>query len=92
MSPWKVAHGGKRLIKPLVRLRMYSAGAGANNECTTVTPSEGNEVRRDGRQGVGAPHSTVEVGERGDHVDPEEGRGCRKGGIVDGNHDADIGP
>ena len=28
-----------------------------------VSPSEGNEVRRDGRQGVGASHSTVEPGE-----------------------------
>ena len=29
-----------------------------------VSPSEGNEVRRNGRQGVGAPHSSVEAGER----------------------------
>ena len=29
-----------------------------------VSPSEGNEVRRDGRQGVAAPHSSVEAGER----------------------------
>ena len=28
-----------------------------------VSPSEGNEVRRKGRQGVAAPHSTVEPGE-----------------------------
>ena len=30
---------------------------------TMVSPSEGNEVRRDGRQGVGASHSTGEPGE-----------------------------
>jgi hypothetical protein len=29
-----------------------------------VPPSEGNEVRRDGRQDVGVSHSTVEAGER----------------------------
>jgi len=28
-----------------------------------VSPSEGNEVRREGRTGVGAPRSTVETGE-----------------------------
>jgi hypothetical protein len=28
-----------------------------------VSPSEGNEARREGRQGVGASHSTVEPGE-----------------------------
>ena len=28
-----------------------------------VSPSEGNEVRRDGRQGLGASHSTCEAGE-----------------------------
>jgi len=28
-----------------------------------VSPSEGNEVRREGRQGVGASHSTVDPGE-----------------------------
>ena len=29
-----------------------------------VSPSEGNEVRRDGRQGVAVPHSSDEAGER----------------------------
>jgi hypothetical protein len=29
-----------------------------------VSPSEGNEVRREGRQGVAAPHSSNEAGER----------------------------
>jgi hypothetical protein len=39
-----------------------------------VTPSEGNEARREGKTGVGASHSTEESGEppRGD---PPEGRG-----------------
>ena len=45
-----------------------------------VSPSEGNEVRRDGRQGVAVPHSSVEAGERA-LPDPVERRGCR---VVDG--------
>ena len=46
------------------------------DEHGTVPPSEGNEVRRDGRQGVGASHSTVEAGEP-DRRDPTEGRARR---------------
>jgi hypothetical protein len=41
-----------------------------------VSPSEGNEVRRDGRQGVAAPQSRAEAGERA-LPDPVEPRGCR---------------
>ena len=41
-----------------------------------VPPSEGNETRRDGCQGLGAVHSTVEAGER-IRPDPVEERGCR---------------
>ena len=41
-----------------------------------VPPSEGNEVRRDGRQGVGAPRTTTEAGEP-TRRDPVEGRGRR---------------
>ena len=41
-----------------------------------VPPSEGNEVRRDGRRGVGARRITCESGEP--HLrDPAEGRACR---------------
>jgi hypothetical protein len=36
---------------------------GRTRDETMVSPSEGNEVRREGRQGVGASHSTVEPGE-----------------------------
>jgi hypothetical protein len=39
-------------------------------------PSEGNEAWRNGRQGVAAPHSTVEAGEP-DPRDPVKGRGRR---------------
>ena len=39
-----------------------------------VPPSEGNEARREGRQGVGAPHSTDEAGE------PARGTPWREGG------------
>src|SRR3974377_314658 len=45
-----------------------------------VSPSEGNEARRDGRQGVAVPHSSVEAGERPSRT-PWERRGCR---VVDG--------
>lgn len=50
--------------------------SGAKQERTVVPPSEGNEVRRDGRQGFGAAHSTREAGER-IRADPGEGRRCR---------------
>jgi len=36
---------------------------GPTGDETMVSPNEGNEVRRDGRQGVGAFHSNVEAGE-----------------------------
>ena len=36
---------------------------GRTRDATMVSPSEGNEVRRKGRQGVAASHSTVEPGE-----------------------------
>ncbi len=43
---------------------------------TVVSPSEGNEVRRDGRLGVGASHSIDEAGEQA-LLDPVEKRGRR---------------
>ncbi len=46
---------------------------GRTTDATMVSPSEGNEVRREGRQGVGASHSTGESGEP-TRWDPEEGR------------------
>ena len=49
-----------RLIRSL-RPRL----AGTNKwDGTMVSPNEGNEVRREGRQGVAAPHSSAEAGER----------------------------
>ena len=38
-----------------------------------VSPSEGNEVRRDGRQGVAVPQSRVEAGERPSRTPWSEG-------------------
>src|SRR5271165_3258594 len=38
-----------------------------------VSPSEGNEARRDGRQGVAVPHSSVEAGERPSRTPWSEG-------------------
>jgi len=46
------------------------------SDAPVVSPSEGNEARRDGRRGVGASHSTVEAGEPAGW-DPVEGRGRR---------------
>ena len=50
--------------------------AGSKQGARVVSPTEGNEGRRDGRTGVGAPHSTVEVGE------PFRGTRRREGGAV----------
>ena len=49
---------------------------GTNRGQTMVSPSEGNEARRKGRQGVAAPRSSDEAGERA-LPDPVERRGCR---------------
>ena len=50
--------------------------AGSEQDARVVSPSEGNEVRREGRAGVGAPHSSDEAGEWA-LPDPVERRGCR---------------
>jgi len=49
-----------RLI-PSLRPRLRGT---KNGTTTMVSPSEGNEARREGRQGVAVPHSSVEAGER----------------------------
>jgi hypothetical protein len=53
-----------------------------------VSPNEGNEVRREGRQGVAAPQSSVEAGERA-LPDPVERRGPR---VVDRRSEPRRGP
>src|SRR4051812_47253441 len=55
---------GRRTRRP----RERNAGA------TVVPPSEGNEARRDGRRGVGGPHTTCDAGE------PTRGTPWREGG------------
>ena len=57
------------------RLRVRGRG-GRTTDATMVSPSEGNEARRNGRQGVAAPHSTVEAGGTNPR-NPVKGRGCR---------------
>jgi len=47
-----------------------------NESTTTVPRNEGNEVKRDGRQGVGVPHCTDEAGEPAPG-NPVEGKGGR---------------
>ena len=54
------------------RLRVRGRG-GRTTDATMVSPSEGNEARRNGRQGVAASHSTGEPGEPS-RRDPGEGR------------------
>src|SRR4051812_38658085 len=48
------------------RRRERNAGA------TEIPPSEGNEARRDGRRGVGAPHTTGDAGEPTRGTPPRE--------------------
>ena len=62
-------------IDPRLRVRVRGRG-GRTTDATMVSPSEGNEARRNGRQGVAAPHSTVEAGE------PTRGTPSREGGAV----------
>ena len=54
------------------RLRVRGRG-GRTTDATMVSPSEGNEARRNGRQGVAAPHSTVEAGNQPEG--PRRGKG-----------------
>jgi RNA-directed DNA polymerase len=49
-------------------------GSGANRSTTTVSPNEGNEVKREGRQGFREAHSTADAGTPTPR-DPAEGRG-----------------
>ncbi len=49
---------------------------GQTTDVAMVSPSEGNEVRREGGQGVAASHSTVEAGE------PTRGTLSREGDAV----------
>ncbi len=72
-SPRQVPAGGpgdQLQARGRGRPRPWERNAGA----TGIPPSEGNEARRDGRRGVGAPHSTDEAGE------PTRGTPWREGG------------
>src|SRR5262249_40844197 len=50
--------------------------AGSKLDARVVSPTEGNQGRRKGRTGVGAPHSTAETG------GPPRGTRWREGGAV----------
>src|SRR3974377_2406323 len=74
-------HRARRLEIPPTNSRLIHGSAsgaegGRTTDATMVSPSEGNEARRNGRQGVAAPHSTVEAGE------PTRGTPSREGGAV----------
>src|SRR3954464_3752137 len=49
---------------------------GRTRDARVVSPSEGDEVRREGRSGVGASRIIAEAGEQA-LLDPVERRGCR---------------
>ena len=62
-SPSRIA-GGRPAYQLQVDPQLRVLGwRGRTRDATMVSPSEGNEVRRDGRQGVGASRSTAEPGE-----------------------------
>ena len=63
---------------------------GRTRDETMVSPSEGNEVRRNGRQGVAVPHSSVEAGERPSRTPWSEGGAALWTGSW--NHAEDIVP
>ncbi len=58
---------------------------------TGIPPSEGNEARRDGRRGVGVPHSTDDAGEPTRGTPPREGGG-RAMETAGGKDDGDTEP
>src|SRR5216684_5569830 len=59
-----MAGRGYRLTNPRPAWSVSPRGSEIRHG-SVVAPSEGNEVRRDGRWEVGAPHSTCEPGELG---------------------------
>ena len=75
---------GDQCVPARGRLGAWSPRGSEPTSTHVVPPSEGNEVRREGRQGVGASHSTVETGEFRPAGDPVEGRGCRTMGPSEG--------
>jgi hypothetical protein len=74
---------GARLNSPCIEEPTTRGPPERSTSGGAVLPREGNETRWDGRAGVGAPHSTVEAGER-TRADPGEGRGCRTMDPVEG--------
>ena len=54
---------GDRGTNPQARALRSGGVRERSMRSTTVSPSEGNEVRRDGRQAIGVSHSTDEAGE-----------------------------
>ena len=71
------------------RPRVRSRG-GRTTDATMVLPSEGDEARRDGWQGVAAPHSSGEAGERPIRTPWSEGGAALWTGSW--NHAEDIAP
>ena len=80
LLPRQQPDGDTGLSTPGLGGALVRRGAKATS-ASEVSPSEGNEVRRDGQQEVVAPHSTDEAGELVP-LDPVEGRQNRKGCLM----------
>ena len=72
-------------VRPVQLRRPRCVSLASIGDETTVSPSEGNEVRRDGRLGFGASHSTDEAGELAPE-DPVEGSEASAGRSDRGKH------
>jgi hypothetical protein len=74
----------------LIHSSLVPSWWGRTGDKPMVSPSEGNEARRDGRQGVAAPHSSVEAGERPSRTPWSEGGAALWTGSW--NHAEDVVP
>ena len=75
------------MVEPLISTGPCKAALGRASERiserSAVSEGEGNEAQRDGWQGVGALHSTGELGEPSPG-DPKEGRGRHSMELLEG--------
>ena len=81
---------GEPRIKPRTHARRSVLVGERRNRSVVVSPSEGNQARRNGRRAIGARHSTDEVGEPSQG--PHGGKGAPGNGTVGGNDVRDSEP
>ena len=73
-SPSRQLPGGRYRVTNYRSAAEASIGHGSETpDATGIPPSEGNEARRDGRRGFGAPHTTGDAGEPTRGTPPREG-------------------